>query len=103
MLFIIGERALKNKILKVVDTRLEELKLEMDCHARFIALEMPDVLGECCGGSLEITNKLADISSEMRLSSTVMARVYRMKELVAKSEEAINTGNLILYVLGLQD
>lgn len=103
MLFIIGKRALKNKILKVVDTRVEELKLEMDCHARFIALEMPDVFGECCGTSMEIMEKLADVSDKMRLSPTVMKHVYRMKELVAKSEEAINTGNLILYALGLQD
>lgn len=100
---IIGKRKLRDKILKAVEARVFELKLEMDCHAGFIALEMSDVFEGRYVTSMEITEKLVDISSEMRLSPTDMEHVYRMKELVAKSEEVINTGNLILSALGLQD
>lgn len=99
----INKRKLKNKIFECINTELHSLKCELDSYADLIKAEMPGYFDDCGDGYEQVVERMVDISSDTRLSERTMKYVHRMKELVAKSEETIKTGKLILSALGLQD
>lgn len=97
----IRKRKVKRVIDQIVENRLDVMKTELFMYINLIKHEMPDDFSEDMG-YIEVLERLTKISKTTQLPSNFMKYIRRMKELVAASEELLNTRKTILSALGLR-